>query len=541
LSGGEREMKKAGIYLLIIVVLGSILFFCNLGGRDFWNPDEPRYAEVAKEMLLGEGWLVPHLNNAVYLEKPPLFFWTIAGTARLLGTMNEYAGFIPSALFALFTLILTFLLGKRLCNEKVGFYAALILATTIMFFWLARRANIDTPLTFFTTATIFLFFEGFYRQRGRWIFYALAYCAMALGFLTKIQVAVIVPLLVIGGYFLIQKEFAFFKDRSHLFGLGLFIAVIGGWIVLTSLAGGEDYLRGLLYNRTTARFFTEPSHQEPIYFYLYAFPGDFLPWFLFLPSALIYGLSEKGRSRGFMFAFIWFSLLFVSFSLIKGKRDFYLLPLYPAAALMVGYLWNALSERPERVEKKLFTIPLLLLAIVSVVSAIAVPIVAAIIGPHYLKHPWEIGIVSGLIMGVGGLLCFLAYYYHRLDRALYIIVAMMFAFGLYATIRILPEINVYKSARPLSQSIVRVMRGGDRLGVYQLEGAEYNYYTGLTNITKTQTEEELNNFLRSPHRVFCILRESHYERLKEVFPVQVVVILTGRVGHRHLVVISNRP
>jgi len=534
-------MKKTGIYLLIVVALGSLLFFCNLGVRDFWNPDEPRYAEVAREMLLGEGWLVPHLNSEVYLEKPPLFFWTIAGTARLLGTMNEPAGFIPSALFAVFTLILTFLLGKRLFNEKAGFYAALILASTIMFFWLARRANIDTPLTFFTTASIFLFFEGFLRQKGRWIFYALAYCAMALGFLTKAQVAVIVPLLVIGGYFLVQREFAFFKDRSHLFGLGIFVAIIGGWIVLTSLAGGGDYLTGLLYNRTTARFFTEPSHQEPIYFYLGAFPGDFLPWFLFLPSALIYGLSAKGRSREFMFAFIWFLLLFVSSSLVKGKRDFYLLPLYPAAALMIGYLWNALSERPKRVEKKLFTIPLLLLTMVLVLSAIGVPIVAAIIGPQYLKHPWEIGIVSGLIMGVGGLLCFLAYHYHRLDRSLYIIVAMMCVFGLYTTTRVFPEINRYKSARPLSQSIVSVMRAGDQLGVYQLQGSEYNYYTGLTNITRTETEEELNNFLRSPHRVFCLLQENHYEQLKEVFPVQVFVILTGRVGHRHLVVISNKP
>ena len=236
-------MKRTLVYLLIVVALGGVLFFCNLGGRDFWNPDEPRYAEVAKEMLLGKGWLVPHLNSEVYIEKPPLFFWAIAGTARLLGAMNEHAGRIPSAVFAVLTLILTFLLGKRLFNEKVGFYAALILATTIMFFWLARRANIDATLTFFTTATIVLFCEGFYRQRGRWIFYALAYCAMALGFLTKAQVAVIVPLLVIGGYFLAKREFVFFKDRSHLFGLGIFMAVIGGWIVLTSLSGGGDYLR----------------------------------------------------------------------------------------------------------------------------------------------------------------------------------------------------------------------------------------------------------------------------------------------------------
>ena len=255
---------------------------------------------------------------------------------------------------------------------------------------------------------------------------------------------------------------------------------------------------------------------------------------------MIYGLSAKGRSREFMFTFFWFLVLFVSFSLFKGKRDFYLLPLYPAAAVMVGYLWNALSERPGRVEKKLFTVPLLLMALVLVLAAIGAPVVAAIKGPQYLKNPWEIGIVSGLIMGVGGFLCFLAYHYRRLDRSLYIIVAMMCVFGLYATTRIFPEINPIKSARPLSQSIVSVMKPGDQLGVYQLEGSEYNYYTGLANITRTETEEELSDFLHSPQRVFCILRDRHYEGLKEAFSVRVSVILTGRVGHRHLVVISNK-
>ncbi len=520
--------------------MGSTLFFYNLGGWDLWNPDEPRYAQVAKEMLSGQGWFVPHLNSAVYFEKPPFFFWSIAAAAKLLGAMNEFAARLPSAIFAVLTLILTFLMGKRLFNEKVGLFAALILATNVEFFWLARRANIDVTLTFFTTAAIFLFYVGFYRQRGRWAFYSLAYCAMALGVLTKAQVALIVPLLVIGGYFLIQREFTFFKDRSHLPGLVLFLAIIGGWIVLTSLSGGEDYIRGLLYHRTTSRFFQGPSHQRPIYYYLARFPGDFMPWAIFFPSALIYGLSAKGRRREFIFPFFWFLVIFVSFSLAKGKRELYLLPLYPAVALMVAYLWGEIPFGAKDAEKKLISIPLFILTITLALAAIGLPIVVALKGPRYLEHPWEIGVVCGLILGAGALLCFLAQRYRRLDLPFYLIVIMMFAFGLYSTGRIFPEINPYKSARPISQAIVSIMRPGDQLGVYRLQGSEYNYYTGLEKITRAETEEQLTDLLRSPQRVFCIMRERHYERLKGGSTLQFYMVLKGQVGHRRLVVISNR-
>ncbi len=535
------SMKRSSLFIIIVVLLGGLLFFCNLGGWDLWNPDEPRYAQVAKEMISGKGWCVPHLNSEIYLEKPPLFFWAIAISANLLGELNEWTARLPSAVFAILTLMLTFFLGKRLFHEKVGFFAALILATSAEFFWLARRANIDAMLTFFTTAAIVLFYVGFYRERRRWIFYSAAYCAMALGLLTKAQVAVIIPLLVIGGYFLIQREFAFFKDRHHLPGLVLFMAVIGGWIVLTFLSGGEEYLSGILYHRTTSRFFQEPSHQRPIYYYLMRFPGDFLPWSIFLPSALIYGLSAKGRGREILFAAFWFAVIFVSFSLAKGKRELYLLPLYPATALMVGYLWSEFSVGVEGAEKKLLAVPLLLMIIILLLAAIGLPIGATLKGSHYLGQPWEIGIVSALILGGGGVFClFLTQRHRRLDLSFYVIVAVMVAVGLYASIRVFPEINPYKSARPLSQDIVSVMSSGDRFGVYQLQGSEYNYYTGLDNITRIETEEELNDFLRSPQRVFCLMRERHHERLKQGSTLQFHEIFRDRVGHRHLVVISNR-
>ena len=178
-------MKKTYIYVMCLLIFGSILFFYNLGGWDLWNPDEPRYAQVAKEMLQGEGWIVPHLNSEVYPDKPPLFFWLIAFTAKARGGMNECVARFPSALFGLLTLLLLFFLGKKLFGAKVGFFAALILATNVEFLWLARRANIDATLTFFTTAAIILLYIGFYQRQGRWIFYQVPYYRWNAGYHDK--------------------------------------------------------------------------------------------------------------------------------------------------------------------------------------------------------------------------------------------------------------------------------------------------------------------------------------------------------------------
>jgi len=534
-------VKKTVIYVLVLVVFGGILYFYNLGGWDLWNPDEPRYAQVAKEMLQGEGLIIPHLNSEVYPDKPPLFFWLIAGTAKAIGGMNEFAARFPSALFGLLTLLPLFFLGRRLFSEKAGFLAALILATTGEYLWLARRANIDATLTFFTTAAITLLYVGFQQQKGRWILYLLAYLTMALAVLTKLQVGVIVPFFVIGGYFLLQREKQFFNDPAHIPGIALFVAFIGGWLALAYISGGEDYLRGLLYQKTTSRLFEATSHTRPLYYYLANFPVNFIPWIVFLPSAMIYGLSAQGRKKEFIFALFWFAIIFVSFSLFRAKRELYLLPLYPAASLMVGNLLAELPLGTEGAHRKLVSIPFVVLIFALALTAISLPIVAALKGALYLEHPWEIGLISALILGGGAFLAFLAQRYRRRDLPFYIIVATVFALSLYGATRIFPEINRYKSARPLSQAIVSAMRPGDQLGVYQLEGAHLIYYTGYNQMRWLEEEGKLKEFLRSPQRVLCIMRERHYKLLEQDPMLSLSVVATGQVGSKHVVVISNRP
>jgi 4-amino-4-deoxy-L-arabinose transferase-like glycosyltransferase len=531
-------MKKTTLYIIILAIFGVALFFSYLGGWDLWNPDEPRYAQVAKEMLHGEGWIIPHLNSAVYYDKPPFLFWLIAGATKGFGAMNEVAARLPSAFFGLLTIILVFFFGKRLYDERAGFFAALVLATSGEFFWLARRADFDITLTFFTTVAIFCFCVGFQQKGWRFFYYLIAFAAMALGFFTKLYPALIVPFFAVGGYFLWQKRLRFFVDPAHLPGIALFVTMIGGWFYLAYLKGGADYLFGLLFQQTASTFFVTFGHREPFFYYFWNFPADFLPWTLFVPSAIIYGLKTKEKKE-VLFLLLWFSLVFIFFSFAQAKRELYILPVYPAAALMVGKFWADVGTKKEG-DPRLLSWPLFLMLAIFFVTGTAAPFMAPKFGHRYLTNALEIGLATAVIFAGGSVLAFLSYRSKRKALTFFIIVAMIFTFGLYGVFRVFPEVNRYKSARPLSQEVANMMGPDDQLGVYGVEGADYNYYTGCDRMIRFEDKKTLKASLRSSGRIFCILQERDYNTLKQDPTLRIYVTAKGRVGHRHMVVISNK-
>src|SRR3972149_5810927 len=165
---------------------------------------------------------------------------------------------------------------------------------------------------------------------------------MAFATLAKGPVGFILPLMVSLVYLLVQKDWKAMKRMRLLTGMILCFVVVLSWYLPAVLKGGQDFISETLLHNTIDRFAKGSSHVRPIYYYLANFPVDFLPWFVFLPGAIVYGFSEekKGISRGFLFLFIWFAAIFLFFSFSKGKRAIYLLPLYPAASLLVGRLWD---------------------------------------------------------------------------------------------------------------------------------------------------------------------------------------------------------
>ncbi len=557
----------------IFVLLGFCLFlyFINLGQWDLWSPDEPRYAQVAREMVNGGDWILMHFNGRMYEDKPPLFFWFIAFSSYLWQGFNSFSVRFPAALFGAFTVLLTFLLGKNIYSTRTGFFSGLILATSLEFAYLSTRANIDTTLTFFTTASLLCFFRWYRNpsahlgseskrpsplssgeKEGVWVnwfeqkkirnlsIYGF-YIGMALGTLTKGPVGFILPLFVGGTYLLIQKDWKGVKGMKLVPGIVLMMVIILAWYVPAVWKGGREYLNATLLKQTISRYSEGWSHVKPFYYYFYNYPFESLPWFLFFPAAMAYGFSKETieRRRNFLFLLTWFVVIFIFFSLSKGKRGIYLLPLYPAVSIMIGKLWNDfISGSIDHFRHEWISIPLYGLMGLFLIAGAAVPWLISIKFPSYLPYSLPIA----FLMVGGGLTLFVLNRF-RMQGAIFFLLIGVMAGGFFYTLRVVfPLVNSYKSARFICQEITSRIQPGEKLALYGgFVTAPYNFYTGIVPILELEGEENLVHFLKSPGRVFCILKFRDFFKFQTVADKPRVQLITRRnVGDDSIVLISNR-
>ncbi|HEY2147801.1 MAG TPA: glycosyltransferase family 39 protein, partial [Pirellulales bacterium] len=155
---------------LLIALAGAIVFFAGLGTSRLWDEDEAEYSRCAREMMARGDWVVPTFNGEPWLEKPVLVYWLMIGSFRLFGP-TEFAARFPSAVFAIGTALLTYRLGRRLFRPQVGFWAALILLSSLMFVVIARAATLDSTLIFCTTLSAWAYVrampESFWSERRR--------------------------------------------------------------------------------------------------------------------------------------------------------------------------------------------------------------------------------------------------------------------------------------------------------------------------------------------------------------------------------------
>jgi len=533
----------------LLLGLCFVIYFVNLGQWDLWSPDEPRYAEVSREMVNGGDWILMHRNGELYTDKPPLFFWFNGISSFLWQGVTPFSVRFPSALFGTLTVLLTFFIGRRLYSSRTGFLSGLILATSFQFAYLSTRGNIDTTLTFFTTASILCFIQWYQSNQEGEIslkgmkglsFYGY-YVGMALATLAKGPVGFILPLLVTLLFLLVQKDWKGIKAMRLLPGMLLFLAIVLSWYLPAVLMGGKDYLNATLLHHSFDRFAKGSAHIRPIYYYLYQFPPNFLPWIIFLPAAMAYGFSRAmiAKRKEFLFLMIWFICIFGFFTLSKGKRGLYFLPLFPAVSLMVGKLWeDFVSFSMKHFRHEWITIPLYGLMGVICVAGVALPWVISAKLPSYFSYSLP---VAFLLVGVSiGLFVLNRFKYYG---AIFLLLIGMMAGGFFYALRVVfPLVNPYKSSRFICQEITTRMQPGEKLAIYgDFEPGPFNFYTGIVPIPVLEEEEALLHFLRSPERGFCLLKSRDFLKFQSIEGrPEVQLIVRRRIGDGDFVLISNR-
>lgn len=334
--------------LCLIALFVGLLFSLFLGSRPLVSPDEGRYSEIPRQMLLHHDFVTPRINNIKYFEKPPLFYWLQAGSIKLFG-MNEWAFRLATALMGLLGCAITYVAGRELFNRRVGLLASLMLATSSLYFGLARFITLDMTLTTWLTGCLFSFalHEKTKQPRYLWLMYGFA----ALATLTKGFIGFILPGLIIGIWVLIHGKWRELKHYKLVSGTLLFLAISLPWHLLAQWHNPE-FIRYYVLDQQILRYFTHISgRSQPIWFLPLVLIGGLLPWTVWLPQAL-HGAWVKARTQNqtiLSFLLIWPTVVFTLFWFSKSQLSPYILPMFPALLMLIAHHIDdaKLNNKPE--------------------------------------------------------------------------------------------------------------------------------------------------------------------------------------------------
>ena len=386
-------------------LLLALLWLGSLGMRALISPDEGRYATLALGMLQSGDWLTPRLNGFLYFEKPILPYWMGALSLHLFG-IHEFAARLWPGLTGLMTVAAVAWAARRLWGDAAGHYAALVAAGTTWTIANSHFLSLDMGLTFFLTLALCAFLvaqrDGVSPAEQRHAMW-LCWAAMAGATLSKGLVGLVIPGATLVLYSLVQRQFGFWRRMHWGTGLLLFFALTAPWFVAVSLEN-PGFFDFFFVREHFRRFLTDEARRTGSlhYFVPYLLVG-LLPWTTLLPGLVRQGWQGE---RGAVFQplrllCIWAGFVFVFFSISRSKLPSYILPMFPALALVAGYRLG--QWRPAQFRWHLPLPMLLWLAVL-----VAVPLADRWLSPQAPRVPLQAFLQSLAVAAVLYLLAALA-------------------------------------------------------------------------------------------------------------------------------------
>lgn len=332
--------------LLLLAVLGLAVLVPFLGGWGLWYPDEPDIGQVARAMYESGDWIAPRRNGEIWIDYWPLLYWVGSATAHLLGGLSEFALRLPSALAAVALVLLTAFAAARWHGPRAGLWSGLVLLT---FHHFAYEAICYRPDVLFAlgigggTIAYALGCDG----RGKLGLRVLGFAGLGIAVLAKGPLGLLLPGLVLTLWHGLRREWKRLLALAPLSLVTLGIAL--PWFFACAKEMGSDNILHEIYMQNFARFKSGVRyHEKPFYYYLKNVWPDLLPWSPILPVAIVrYLRGGRWREPHTLLGLLWFLVTFAFLTAAVTKRQLYLLPAYPAAALLIGR-W--IAELPERTE-----------------------------------------------------------------------------------------------------------------------------------------------------------------------------------------------
>jgi len=339
---------------LLLAGFCAFLFLYGLGQFGLIGADEPRYAQVAHEMLERRDWITPVLGGRPWLEKPPLYYWQAMVAYAIFG-VSDWAARLPSAFDATLLVLAVYFFLRRF-RPGLELDAALIAASSAGIVGYARAASTDMSLA--ASFTIGMLGWWAWRESGKKIYLAAFYGFMALGTLAKGPVAPFLAAVVIIFFAGAVGQWRLVRKSLWLPGIILFCAIALPWYVMAEMRNPE-FFREFIVQQNLGRFWENLyHHREPFWYYLPVAVLALVPWTVFVIAGLVQTVrvwwSERGlpESAGVdsekqfgVFAGCWLVVPVLFFSISQSKLPGYILPAIPAGALLlVGYLRQHLEQ-----------------------------------------------------------------------------------------------------------------------------------------------------------------------------------------------------
>jgi dolichol-phosphate mannosyltransferase len=348
-SGGfiRGLTPPARLALVLLTLLACLLFFAKLRAP-LLEPQEPRYAEISRQMIVEGRLLVPVLHGQPYLDKPPLLYWLTMGSYALFGVQDRVARMVPG-LAGVLTVLLTYFWGRRTVGDRAALCGALVLCLSARFIYLERMLTMDGLLCLWVIASLAAAHVAVADGRLRRVWWLLSAAACGLGLLSKGPVAlalVAIPVLIHQG---LDPRAARLLWQSWATYVGVAVGLAAPWYAAVWVAEPE-FGSYFFWRHNVVRFLAPFDHQEPAWFYLPGLLLGMLPWTLLLPGLIRFLAGRSGRTAArrpaalgyFLLAFLW-ALLF--FSAAGSKRAAYILPAMPPLALALGCYLDAVLPR----------------------------------------------------------------------------------------------------------------------------------------------------------------------------------------------------
>ena len=521
-----------------VLILAAILFFARLGARALWS-SEFRWAEIAREMVVTHNYFWPTINGRVYYDKPLGSYWLVIFSTPFTGGLNEAATRLPSAIAGLLAVLLLMILVRRFYDARTAILAGVILATSFSFVFFSRDASADVETITGELAALLLFNHNEERGGGLWV--VDLWLIMAATSLTKGLLGFALPLLVIGAYSCLRDGWAqLFQEILHGSAADRIRKLIArnrwffNWYTVAGVAvGGFVYYlpfeisarmmgtqKGLamVYRENVVRFFHPFDHRGPIYLYVYVIFGLMAPWSALLPAALVETHSlrraDAEPARADRFALVYFWATFIFFTLSGSRRSYYILPILPAAAILVARTLAYPGELRSIFARRLLTVGYAVVAFAAIAAIVMlIPARAILPSPYdaFPPLPARPAFIAFWIVSVAAVI----YTIRRFSpyRVAISMGAIAYLVMAYIYIFAMPAAEAYRGEKPFGYAVLNKIGGStDHLVLFKTQGPLF-YLNPPNPLPEFDDKQDLQDAIASGGAKWMIVRRRDMPKL----------------------------